>query len=104
MLEIRHNPNHAQRQSGWDPVVWGVKTRKDLDDWAAWLDANGVKRSRVLTALKSWTVVCEDPDGRMVRFYVTGEEHEWEVPELEDGDEYWLGKSIPDPQSGEEGT
>lgn len=34
IVEIRKNTAQAQAQVGWDPIIWGVSTRKDLEEWA----------------------------------------------------------------------
>ena len=91
LVEARNAPEQALAQKGWDPITWAVATKKDLDDWAAWLDHCEVKRSKVLTGMKGWVLVCEDPDERHVRFYCD-EEHEWSTNP--DVDEYWLGKPV----------
>ena len=91
LVEIRNAPEQATRQKSWDPITWGVSTKKDLEDWAAWLDRCDVKRSKVLTASKGWVLACEDPDGKIVRFYCD-EEHEWTDHPDQDG--YWLGKPV----------
>jgi catechol 2,3-dioxygenase-like lactoylglutathione lyase family enzyme len=96
VVEARYEPNQAKLQEGWDPVTWGVGTRKDLDDWAAWLDANQVKRSKILVGIKGWWLACEDPDKKHVRLYVEDEEHEWtDHPEK---DPYWLRNLVADPK------
>lgn len=97
MVELRYHPTQAEAQRGWDPISWGVNTRKDLDEWASWLDAKGVKHSRVLTGLQSWVMACEDPDGKIIKLYVEDEEHEW--TDTPDKDEYWLPKVETDPDS-----
>ncbi|CAM6113161.1 unnamed protein product [Calypogeia fissa] len=98
LVEIRYAPAQAAAQKGWDPITWGVGTRKDLEDWAEWLDANGVRRSPILTGIKGWIMGCEDPDGRIVRLYVEGKELEW--TDHPDEDEYWLGSVQADPDTG----
>ncbi|GAM37428.1 hypothetical protein TCE0_024f07343 [Talaromyces pinophilus] len=87
MLEIRHNPEQAKIQKGWDPVTWGVNSRKDLEEWGAWFDEKGVSHSKVLKGMKGWVMAAEDPDGKIVRLYTT-EEHEWTTDV--DRDTYWL--------------
>lgn len=97
IVEIRHDPERAEAQRGWDPITWGVGTRKDLEEWTKWFDANGVKHSKILTGIKGWVMGCEDPDGKVVRLYVEDEEHEW--TDHPDTDEYWLGKLKADPDA-----
>lgn len=95
IIEVRYKPSHAVAQKGWDPITWGVGTRKDLEEWGKWLDANSVKRSPIFMGVKGWVMACEDPDGRIVRIYVEDEEHEWtDHPDL---DEDWLGTIEADP-------
>ncbi|KAJ3013386.1 hypothetical protein HKX48_005796 [Thoreauomyces humboldtii] len=96
LLELRYHPEQAAAQIGWDPVTWGVSTRKDLESWADRLKEEGVSHSKVLMGLRSWVLVCEDPDGRKIRFYVEDEVHEW--TDRPDEDEHWLGKVLADPQ------
>jgi catechol 2,3-dioxygenase-like lactoylglutathione lyase family enzyme len=95
IVEVRYVPSQAAAQKGWDPITYGVGTRKDLEQWIDWFDLNGVKHSRILTGIKGWVVGCEDPDGRIVRLYVEDEEHEW--TDHPDKDEYWLGTVEADP-------
>lgn len=95
IVEVRHVPAQAEAQRGWDPITWGVGNRKDLEEWAAWFDANGVKHSPILMGIKGWVMGCEDPDGKIVRLYVEDEEHEW--IDNPDRDEYWLGTVQGDP-------
>jgi len=97
IVEVRYVPEQAAAQKGWDPITWGVGTRKDLEAWEQWLDANGVTRSRIFTGIKGWVMACEDPDGRIVRLYVEDEEHEW--TDHPDQDEYWLGSIQADPEA-----
>ena len=96
IIEARYVPTQAEAQKGWDPITWGVGTRKDLEEWAAWFDANSVKRSRIFTGIKGWVMGCEDPDGRVVRLYVEEEDHEW--TDHPDEDAYWLGAVEADPE------
>ena len=94
---MRYVPNQAAAQKGWDPITWGVGTRKDLEQWAQWFDAHGVKHSHIFAGVKGWVMGCEDPDGRIVRLYVDDEEHEW--TDHPDQDEYWLGTVQADPSA-----
>ena len=95
IIEVRYVPSQAAAQKGWDPITYGVGTRDDLQRWAAWLDANDVKHSRIFTGIKGWVLGCEDPDGRIMRLYVENEEHEW--TDHPDQDDYWLGGVEADP-------
>lgn len=98
LLELRYNPEQALAQKGWDPITWGVSGQKHLREWKEWFHAKGVKCSDVFTALKSWVLAAEDPDGRVVRLYVEDEEHEWTLHPSKD--EYWLGQPKGDPEAG----
>jgi catechol-2,3-dioxygenase len=98
IVEFRHEPAQAEAQRGWDPITWGVGTRKDLEDWEKWLDWWQVKHSKIFTGMKGWVMACEDPDGKIVRLYVQDEDHEW--TDHPDQDEYWLGKIVADPTAG----
>lgn len=97
IVELRYEPNQAKAQEYWDPITWGVGTRKDLEEWGEWLDFNGIKRSPILTGIKGWVMACEDPDLKHVRLYVEDEEHEWsDHPTI---DEYWLRNMVHDPKA-----
>jgi catechol 2,3-dioxygenase-like lactoylglutathione lyase family enzyme len=87
-LELRQHAPHAHASAGQDPLTLAVATRADLDAWAAWLDAHGVRRSRVLEGFAGWVLVAADPDGRRLRWY-TLETHAWTA--APDEDEEWLG-------------
>lgn len=95
IVEVRYMPHQAQAQKGWDPITWSVSTRKDLELWTQGLDKHQVRRSNVFTGIKGWVMGCEDPDGRVVRLYVSEEVHEW--TDHPDQDEYWLGSIEADP-------
>jgi len=100
IVEFRYHPEQAAKQKGWDPITWAVSKKADLERWGAWVDERGegrVKRSRVLSGLKSWWMGIEDPDGRIVRLYVADEEHEWLDPSQLDHDEYWMAPIVGDP-------
>jgi catechol-2,3-dioxygenase len=96
ILEARYAPELAEEEKKWDPITWAVNTREDLQAWGRWFDENNVKRSSILKGLKSWLMVAEDPDGKFVRLYVTGEEHSTGQPDV---DEYWLPKIVADPKA-----
>ena len=97
IIETRYVPSQAEAQKGWDPITYGVSTRKDLEQWADWFDANGVKHSKIFVGIKGWVMGCEDPDGRIVRLYVDEEDHKW--TDHPDQDEYWLGTIEADPNA-----
>lgn len=99
IVEVRYDPKRAAAQAGWDPITWGVGTRKDLEVWSRWFDEHQVRHSNILTGIKGWLMACEDPDGKIVRLYVEDEEHEW--TDHPDRDEYWLGTVMGDPEAKE---
>lgn len=86
-IEIRHNVAQAEAQKGWDPVTYGVRSKKDLENWKAFLESKGVACSRVFTGLQAWVLCVLDPDGKIVRLYCD-ETHDW-TTEF-DVDEFWL--------------
>lgn len=86
-LELRLNPEAAERQRGFDPVTIAVQDRAALVAWADHLDCAGIEHSPVLAAIQAWLVVFADPDGRRLRLY-TLETH---GPELSpDEDSPWI--------------
>ncbi|KAI1323221.1 hypothetical protein F5Y16DRAFT_350808 [Xylariaceae sp. FL0255] len=87
LVEVRQDKTQALAARGSDPITWGVPTRAGLQEWASWLDSQGVEHSPVLMGVKGWLLVLKDPDERFVRMYTTEEEHEWCEP---DTDDYWL--------------
>ena len=87
LVEIRHNPEQAQAQQGWDPLTIGMKTKRDLEDCKAWYESKGIMCSRVFTGLKAWVLCALDPDGKIARTYCE-EEHEWTTDF--DHDDFWL--------------
>ena len=48
IIETRYVPSQAAAQKGWDPITYGVSTRKDLDRWVEWFESKSVKYSRIL--------------------------------------------------------
>jgi catechol 2,3-dioxygenase-like lactoylglutathione lyase family enzyme len=68
-LELRLNPEQAEKDRGFDPLTIAVDDRAALDAWAKHLDAAGVQHSPVLTAIQGWVLVFEDPDARRLRLY-----------------------------------
>ena len=86
-VEIRLNPAQAEAQKGWDPVTYGVKTKKDLDEWKTCLESQGVTCSPVFTGLQAWVLCVLDPDGKIVRLYCD-ETHEWTTDVSHDN--FWL--------------
>jgi catechol 2,3-dioxygenase-like lactoylglutathione lyase family enzyme len=87
LVEVRLDATQAQKDEGWNPITWAVPLRKDLEEWKAWFELNGVKCSRVFVGLKGWVVCALDPDGKMVRIYCD-EAHEMTTDF--DHDDFWL--------------
>lgn len=46
-----------------------MKDRAALNSWSKYLDDLGIEHSDILTAIDSWLLVVEDPDGHRMRFY-----------------------------------
>lgn len=90
LLELRLNAAAAAQQAGFDPVTIAVSDLAQLDAWGAKLDALNVRRSPVLTGIRAWLVVFEDPDRRRIRLY-TLQQHGPDVPPSA-GDP-WLSES-----------
>lgn len=88
-LELRHNVEAAEKQTGWNPICYSTETRDDLERWTRKLDALRVHRSKVLTGFKGWCLMFEDPDGKKISLY-TEESHEWTTDV--DRDPYWVGE------------
>lgn len=93
LLELRLDPDRARAHRGFDPFTVAVASRAELDAWTAHLDGLGVRHSGVVTAIRSWLVAFEDPDGNRMRLYSL-EEH---GPELApDEDNPWVtGRPVP---------
>ena len=89
-LELRLDPEAAERQRGFDPVTIAVQDRGALQAWADHLDGAGIEHSPVLSAIQAWLVVFADPDGRRLRLY-TLETHGPELPPDEDSP--WIAGS-----------
>ncbi len=87
LLELRLDPEQAERQRGFDPVTLAVRDRIALEEWVGHLDAFGVPHSPVLTAIQAWLVVLADPDGHRLRLY-SQETHGRELKP--DEDDPWL--------------
>ncbi len=86
-LELRLNPEQAERHRLFDPLTIAVKDRQALADWDALLTEKGIRHSPIITAAQGWLIVIEDPDQNRVRFY-TLEKH---GPELKpDESNEWL--------------
>ena len=74
MVELWISAASAKAQAGYDFLTLAVKDRAALDSWSKYLDSLGIDHSGILTAIDSWLLVFEDPDGHRMRFYSL-EEH-----------------------------
>ncbi|KAK4901748.1 hypothetical protein LTR27_001520 [Elasticomyces elasticus] len=88
-VELRRARNEARNARDWDPVTLTVEKRADLEVWTAWLTRWGTLHSQVLTGLRGWLLVFEDPDGRRLRLY-TKEGHDG--TDTPSRDEFWMGE------------
>ncbi|MFI5783996.1 VOC family protein [Nocardia sp. NPDC051570] len=87
-MELRLNPDAAERTATLDPVTFAVGTRDDLDSLADRLDTLGIEHSPVLRGLLGWLLVARSPSGLSVRFY-TRQSHDWD-PTAADSASSWL--------------
>jgi catechol 2,3-dioxygenase-like lactoylglutathione lyase family enzyme len=87
LLELRLDPEQAERQRCFDPFTLAVKDRAMLERWSRFLDAAGIPHAPILTAIQAWVMVVEDPDGHRLRLY-TLERHGRELKPDEDNP--WL--------------
>jgi catechol 2,3-dioxygenase-like lactoylglutathione lyase family enzyme len=88
LLELRLNVAQAQNNRRFDLVTLAVKDRQALEIWDQILTQKNIRHSPIITALRGWLMVVEDPDENRVRFY-TLEKH---GPELRpDEDNEWIG-------------
>jgi catechol 2,3-dioxygenase-like lactoylglutathione lyase family enzyme len=87
MLELRLNPEQAERHRLFDPVTLAVKDRRALEVWDAALTAMQIPHSPIITAVQGWMIVVEDPDVNRIRLY-TLEKHGSEIKP--DEDNVWL--------------
>ena len=69
VLELRLDEIQAARSKGFDAVTFAVDDLEAVERWAEHFETVGVTHSPVLTALLSWIVVAEDPDGNRFRLY-----------------------------------
>lgn len=74
MVELWVSAASAKAQAGYDFLTLAVKDRGALGSWSKHLDDLGIEHSDILTAIDSWLLVVEDPDGHRMRFYSL-EEH-----------------------------
>ena len=86
-LELRLNPEQAEKQRRFDPITIAVADRAMLRRWTARLDELGIEHSGEIVAIRAWLVTFDDPDQHRLRFY-TLESH---GPELKpDENNPWL--------------
>ena len=86
-LELRLDPERAERHRLFDPVTIAVRDRATLAAWDEYLTSQGIVHSEVITAIQAWLIVVPDPDGHRLRLY-TLETH---GPELTpDEDNPWV--------------
>jgi catechol 2,3-dioxygenase-like lactoylglutathione lyase family enzyme len=74
IVELWVSSASAKAQAGYDFLTLAVKDRAALDKWSKYLDDLGIEHSDILTAIDSWLLVFEDPDGHRMRLYSL-EEH-----------------------------
>lgn len=87
LLELRLNLQRAASNRGFDFLTISVKDRTTLEAWHDHLTSVGAPHSEVITAIRAWVLVVEDPDGNRTRLY-TLETH---GPELKpDEANIWL--------------
>jgi catechol 2,3-dioxygenase-like lactoylglutathione lyase family enzyme len=68
-VQLRLSDALAKAIAGYEPVTFGAADRAHLDEWAAHLDACGVKHSGVRRARIGETIDFTSPDGARLRFY-----------------------------------
>jgi catechol 2,3-dioxygenase-like lactoylglutathione lyase family enzyme len=70
-LALRLDPERAAALAGFDPVALGVPTRAEVAEWAARLDAAGVRHGGVVRGHNGGAVLVglHDPDGIELRLY-----------------------------------
>ncbi|WP_072806093.1 VOC family protein [Rhodococcoides yunnanense] len=88
LFEVREAPITAGNMSGFDPVTYAVKDRRDLAAWAEHLDNLGIENSGEIRGGIGWLLVFCDPDGMAIRIY-TRQQHELDIAGA-DTDSHWL--------------
>ena len=86
-LELRLNPEQAEKQRKFDPITISVSDRTMLERWSSRLDELGIAHSGQIVAIQAWLVTFDDPDQHRLRFY-TLEKHGPEIPPDEKNE--WL--------------
>lgn len=69
MMELWRSAESAKAQAGYDFLTLAVQDRAALNSWSKYLDGLGIEHSDILTAIDSWLLVFEDPDGHRMRLY-----------------------------------
>jgi hypothetical protein len=69
VVELWISADSAKAQAGYDSLTLAVRDRAALDSWSNRLDDLAIAHSEILTAIDSWLLVVEDPDGHRMRFY-----------------------------------
>ncbi|MFI6166317.1 VOC family protein [Nocardia sp. NPDC051052] len=87
-VELRLNPDAAERTAALDPVTFAVRTRADLDVLGDRLNTLGIEHSPVLRGIVGWLLVVRSPSGLSVRFY-TRQSHD-RNPAMADLASPWL--------------
>lgn len=86
-LELRLNPDHAEKQRRFDPITLAVADRAALAQWVRRLDDLHIEHSAEIVAIQAWLVTFDDPDQHRLRLY-TLETHGAEL--RPDVDNPWL--------------
>jgi catechol 2,3-dioxygenase-like lactoylglutathione lyase family enzyme len=66
-FELLLNPEQAKMHRRLDPLTIAVKDRRTLEAWDNLLTEMKISHSPLLTAVKGWLIVIEDPDQNRVR-------------------------------------
>jgi catechol 2,3-dioxygenase-like lactoylglutathione lyase family enzyme len=68
-LELRLNPEQAQRHRYFDPITIAVEDRRALENWYHFLDERRIPHSPIIAGIQAWLIVIEDPDKSRLRLY-----------------------------------
>ncbi len=69
LLELRLNPERAEKHRLFDPITIAVENRATLQAWDEYLTEKGILHSPVICSIQAWLIVVEDPDGNRLRLY-----------------------------------
>ncbi len=69
LLELRFNPEQAEKHRLFDTLTIAVENRAALEQWENKLDALNAPHSPILVAIQAWLIVIEDPDQHRLRLY-----------------------------------